>query len=377
MAMRTLLAICLAAGLLATGGAAAQGGKCKFVRIVDWAVRAGQAQIVVDGAINGNKVGIALDTGATKSLILRSTALRLDLPRQEARGYRMFGIGGETKVEIASVDDFKLGEVSTKGMQLLVAGEGQVGGGIDVLLGEDFLQRFDVEFDLANRAVRLYQPKDCDGVSLAYWTKETVAEVDIERIDDARPRVSLTVRINGKAIDAILDSGAYSSVLTKEDAAAVGVTPDTPGVVAGPSSGGLGAKSVDAWIGSFQSFAIGNESIPDIKVRFADLYKESTYTETGSRVAKKASRTQPMLLGADFLRSHRTLVSHSQHKLYFTYIGGPGGGRGACRFRKPALRPRLVELIMRAFAGGILLAEAVRFELTEGLPLRGFSRPVP
>jgi hypothetical protein len=30
-----------------------------------------------------------------------------------------------------------------------------------------------------------------------------------------------------------------------------------------------------------------------------------------------------MLLGADFLRSHRVLVSHSQRKIYFTYVGGP------------------------------------------------------
>jgi hypothetical protein len=28
-----------------------------------------------------------------------------------------------------------------------------------------------------------------------------------------------------------------------------------------------------------------------------------------------------MLLGADFLRSHRVLVAHSQRKLYFTYLG--------------------------------------------------------
>jgi hypothetical protein len=30
-----------------------------------------------------------------------------------------------------------------------------------------------------------------------------------------------------------------------------------------------------------------------------------------------------MLLGADFLRAHRVLVSHSQRKIYFTYLGGP------------------------------------------------------
>ena len=28
-----------------------------------------------------------------------------------------------------------------------------------------------------------------------------------------------------------------------------------------------------------------------------------------------------MLLGADFLRSHRVLVAHSQREMYFTYAG--------------------------------------------------------
>jgi hypothetical protein len=29
-----------------------------------------------------------------------------------------------------------------------------------------------------------------------------------------------------------------------------------------------------------------------------------------------------MLLGADFLRSHRVLIAHSQRKMYFTHAGG-------------------------------------------------------
>lgn len=318
-----LLAVCLIAGLAATEGTAADGAKCKLARIVDWPVRIVRNHIVVDGAINGQKVDITLDTGATASLILRSTAVRFDLPAREVSGRRMFGIGGETKTEIATVDDFKVGEVSTKGMRFLVAGERDVGEGVDVLLGEDFLRRFDVEFDLAHGAVRLYQSRDCDGVSLAFWTKEIAGEVEIEPIDEAHPQIGLTVRINDKPIAAILDSGASSSVVTKEDAASVGVTPDTPGVAAGRSFQGLGAKSVDTWTGSFQSFAIGNERIPDIRIRFADLYKDMTYANTGSNIARNVIRTRPMLLGADFLRAHRTLVAHSQRRLYFTYSGGP------------------------------------------------------
>jgi predicted aspartyl protease len=323
MSWRWLPAFCVAAAVATPGVAYAQTSKCRLLKIVDWPVRFVRNHVVVDGAINGQKIGIILDTGAQRSVILRSSAVRLDLPRREALGYRFYGVGGESKVEIATVDDFKLGAVSTKDMQLFVAGESDFGEGGDVLLGEDFLQRFDVEFDLPNRAVRLFQPKDCEGVSLAYWTKETAGEVAIERIDESRPRINLTVRINGKPVDAFLDSGASTSVLSKEDAASVGVTPETPGVVAVRPSGGLGAKKVENWSGPFQSFAIGNESIPDIRIRFADLFKDATFAETGSRVVRKAFERQPMLLGADFLRAHRTLVSHTQRRLYFTYAGGP------------------------------------------------------
>lgn len=265
IALRALLAAGGAIHAIVAGDAAAQAGKCKFLRIVDWPARVVRNFVVVDGAINGQKVGIALDTGAQKSIIVRAAAVRLELALREAKGYRMMGFGGETKVDIATVDDFKLGEVSTKGVQLFVAGEHDLDVGVDVLLGKDFLRRFDVEFDLPNDAVRLYQPRDCDNVSLAYQTKETVWEVAIDTVDERRPRISYTVHINGKPIEAILDSGATASVMTREHAASAGVTPESPGVAA------------SRWGG----------------------------------------------LGADFIRAHRTLVSHSQNRLYFTYTGGP------------------------------------------------------
>lgn len=320
---RSLLAVCVVAGLGLAGDAIADGARCKLAKVVDWPVRMVRNHIVVDGAINGQKIGIALDTGAQISLILRSTAVRLDLPMHEAPGWRMYGVGGESAMEVASVDAFKLGEASAMGMQLFVAGEHDFGEGVDVFLGEDFLRRFDVEFDLPHRAVRLHRSSDCDGVPLAYWTTEVVGEVEFERIDEARPRISLTVHVNGRPIDAILDSGASWSVLTKRDAALLGVTPDTPGVVATHSSRGLGAKTVDSWIGPFHSFDIGNEHLQDIRIGFADLYRQTTYTATGSHVAKNANRTEPMLLGTDFLRAYRMLVAHSQRRIYFTYSGGP------------------------------------------------------
>jgi predicted aspartyl protease len=319
----TLLAASIAIVLAAASMAVAAASNCKMVLIADWPVRLERGQVIVDGAINGQKIGIVLDSGSTIRLIPRSATERLGLTRKAARGYRMFGVGGETYVEAAEVDEFKIGQVTRKNWRVLVAGERDFGQDIAFLLGEDFLYQVDVEFDLAHGAVRLFQPRDCDGVSLAYWATEGVSEVDIEAIYDAQPQIVLTIQINGQPVRAQLDSGAGTSVLDMSDAARLGVTPDTPGVVAVGSGGGLGGKSVDYWIGPFQSVVIGNETITDTNIRFADLWKDATYTPIGSHLPRKVESTRSMVLGADFLRAHRLLVAHSQRKLYFTYAGGP------------------------------------------------------
>lgn len=313
-----------AIGLAVASMAVVAASNCKIAQIEEWPVRLERNKLIVDGAINGQQIGVILDTGTSRSLILRSTAVRLGLKLEKVSGYRIFGIGGETAVEVAFVSEFKIRQAVRKGWRVLVAGEHEVGVGSAFLLGEDFFHLADVEFDLAHNAVRLYQTEDCEGVSLAYWTTDVVAgEADIEAIDDDHPRIILTVQINGRPVKAMLDSGAATSMLTRSAAASLGVTPETPGVVAQGSTFGVGPKVVDTWIGPFESFAIGNEIIRNTTIRFADLWEGTTYTEVGRRIPKHIGGEQAMLLGVDFLRAHRVLIAHSQRKIYFTYVGGP------------------------------------------------------
>jgi predicted aspartyl protease len=297
--------------MLATASDAIAQTRCKFARVVEWPIRFVHGQIVFDGAINGKKVGIVIDTGMAASLILRSTAERLDLPRHEVRsGGIMLGLG-ETRVETAVVDEFKLGDAKTTSITFYVAGDRVFSEGEDVLLGQDFLRNFDVEFDLANRAVRLFAPKDCDHASLAYWTKETAGEVELDPFRGWPYRITFDVSINGRKTTAQLDSGASMSYMSRADAAAAGIGADTPGVVRAGWVSRIRSESTPLWTGTFRTFAIGNETIDNPKIHFGDSLERSI------------NGAQPMLLGVDFLRSHRTLVSHSQHRMYFTYIGGP------------------------------------------------------
>jgi predicted aspartyl protease len=314
-----VILVAVGPALASSVGAAASA--CTLARIEEWPVRFVHNFLVVDGAINGQPVGILLDTGSTRTLMLRSAAMRLNLPRQRVRNYRMFGVGGETPVETVRVD-FSAGETVRKSWQLLVAGEQDLGGGIDVILGEDFFHAVDVEFDLARGVVRLFEARDCDGAPLSYWASEGASEVSIQAINAARPQILVPVQVNGRSIEALLDSGAPFSILTKRDAEIAGVTPGNPGVVAVGKGRGLGSRSIDTWIGPIDSFKIGDENIRDTAMLFGDLFKDATYTEVGSLVPRRVAGLQQMLLGIDFLRSHRVLIAHSQRKLYFSYVGG-------------------------------------------------------
>jgi predicted aspartyl protease len=290
---------------------------CQLVKLAEWSVQPTHYRPVVDALINGQRVGLLLDTGAAVSLIHPFAVKRLQLTMAPRPDTRMFGIGGESRVAGVTVDEFKIGDAKLSNWQAIVAGEQSFGRGIDMLLGYDFFHQTDVEFDLANNAIRLFEARNCEGVSLAYWTREA-GEVALEPTGT----LQVTIAINGTSLIAELDSGSDISTLSMIAARHLGKTAESPGVVSGACARGLGKIRVDSWIAPFESFAIGGELIRDPKIHFSELWKHARTEETGSHIARRVRDEADMLLGADFLRTHRVLVSHRQRKMYFSYVGG-------------------------------------------------------
>src|SRR2546428_11413457 len=89
--------MCLAASAtLAVGEAAAAPQDCKLMRIEEWPLRLERNLPIIDGEINGQKVGILLDTGAARTAVTRSAATRLMLSRNDLASARPDG-GGTDK----------------------------------------------------------------------------------------------------------------------------------------------------------------------------------------------------------------------------------------------------------------------------------------
>jgi predicted aspartyl protease len=320
---RTCTALLAVSAALACGAAAAaERADCKPVPVAEWAVRLDRNEVLTDGTLDGEPISVKIDTGSMRTLAFRSTAQRLRLTPRRTRD-RVFAIGGEAEIDVAVISELRIGDLVRPGKQLVVAADRDRGDAVDLILGHDFLHRYDVEFDLPHGAVRLFKSGTCATGSPVYWTSYRPREVEIEPVDDVRPQIVLPVRVNDRQLLALLDSGAATTLLSKNDAAAAGVTPETPGVIAVGSVSGLGRKSMTAWVAPFDTIGIGNEVIKGSLLLFTDLYQATTYVPKDSRVPKKVDNRELMLIGVDFLRAHRMLIAHDQRRIYFTYTGGP------------------------------------------------------
>src|SRR5258708_18605439 len=149
---------------------AAEPNPCTLFRIDTLRVRPHPRSRVVDGEIKGKRSGILLDTSAWRSVIDPGAARRLELPLTRRPGYRWSAAGAEGSVEVAMIDELKLGQGSRKDLSVLVAAK-ELGGDVALILGHHFFQPVDVCFDLANNKWNPFRAVNCGGSNLAYWAK--------------------------------------------------------------------------------------------------------------------------------------------------------------------------------------------------------------
>ncbi|MDE1145501.1 MAG: retropepsin-like aspartic protease [Azospirillaceae bacterium] len=266
---------------------------------------------LLDASINGEKVHFLLDTGAFMGQITKPAAERLKLTRALVPYVHAEGVGGRVPLYVTHIESMTLGDWQAQNIPFVVFTDHDLGSPDTVeLIGEDFLSRFDLDIDIAHNRLTLYRASNCDNAPLAVWDGG-YGEAEMGRSMQGDPKIWLTVKLNGVDVRAVLDTGATHSVVTKSAAERAGITSQSAGVSQSGLSSGIGDNQVQDYIGTFDSFALGDEEIKHVRLRFGDLFEGWVPGEP------------EMLLGIDFLRAHRVLVSHSQHKIYFSYVGGP------------------------------------------------------
>jgi len=295
---------------------------CKIAQLAELHVDRVNNRPFVDGQINGEPVRILLDTGSADSFMSGGAARRLKLSlRDSNRTYR--GVNGETRVQFAVVDHLQIGSFRADDLLFHVTAPkvGEKPDEIGFVLGANFFWHFATEFDLAHGVVRLLQPIDCKPEQLVYWDQSYfLATTEFMTSDD--PWIITHVVVNGVRLRALLDSGASTSSISTIAARQAGITVDSPGVVPSTPVVGWAAQPLPTWIARFDTFSVGNETIRNARIRMGDLFGADRDSSTGSHIAQASNEMPDLILGEDFLQSHRVVVLPHERAALFTYNGG-------------------------------------------------------
>jgi predicted aspartyl protease len=257
--------------------------------------------ILVEVMINDRPARMILDTGAQRSVVSKEAVQRLDLALDEWVATTMRGVGGVERNRNALPRSLTLGglplerRTRTRDTSLTVAS--LTGAAFDGLLGRDFLAPFDLDLDLRSARVTLHRVEDCRGAFLPWESPYLPLPVS----NPADSALVVTVRLDGVALRALLDTGAGSTVLAAPGMARMGLTLEALARSPQAQAAGLGPRTVVGWRHRFASLDAGGLRTEDAELWVAPV---------------RLTPIVDMLLGADWLAGKRVWISFTTRQVF-------------------------------------------------------------
>jgi len=262
-------------------------------------------QVSIDGSAPKRFV---IDTAASDTTIMPK--LRAEMPGLVAKagGAPLDGAAGRTQVETAVVGQLQVAGHAFRTPELLLLPPGPTDRlGVDGILGADIIADFVVEMDMPGRGWRMTSKVEAgmlDGLS---------ASAPFVLDDQRAPR--LTIRINGVEMPAVLDTGARGTIVNWAGARAIGLTPDSPGLIKASDIKGATNHATASVEARLTVLTIGEAKVDGPKVRIADL---SVFKVLGFQPDQPA-----VILGIDMFADRRFVIDHPGRRLHISPPAAP------------------------------------------------------
>jgi predicted aspartyl protease len=301
---RAALLLWLAVAVLALPVAAV--AQCRVVKRQDVKLEMVLNHLFTTLQVNGTDAEFMVDTGAMRTLVTDDTVARLGLKLDQWRSTMMQGVGGYSRKRDAVLDSFtvqgmplrRFGSNPDIDVAVGVIGEPVVNGHrIAGILGVDYLSSYDIDLDVRGRRMALYDVSGCSGRFIPW--QGAYQRVPLELAPNRL--VMMRAMLEGRPINAALDSGADNSAVSSVAAARIGVTPEV--LSRDPGSFGTG---------------VGAQRVPVHRHRFTQLrLGDGVFDNTTLMVLDLPTGPFDMLVGLDFLTTRRVWISYATAQVFF------------------------------------------------------------
>ena len=269
-------------------------------------------RLEIDGSVDLAPLKMTIDTGTAWTSVSSAVVARLNL-RVAPTVTTESTPAGEKSGTTAKLKELSLGRFQWIEPWVVVGWQGV--GAPDVMVGANVLLEHDVELD--GRRIAFFAPTGCEDAALAYWA-EDVPWVPTAVVAPRDLRTIVSVQVNGQPVRALVDSGSPATILDSAVARRLGAEPEDAGTQ--PAVAGSRVKRVS--VARVDAIAIGPEIVRHARLQVGDLRPGGLGDVPATKSDRQAPEVPEMILGADFVQSHHLLFATSQHRLYFSYLGG-------------------------------------------------------
>jgi hypothetical protein len=346
---RTSILAGVALGLIGGGGETAAGAAfpspaagCSLPALATFHLDPRSYVPLIDGEINGRKVQFIAGVSSATAIFLPA-AKALDVEEMPGGQRFILAPGEAMAVGYGWVRDLELNDMPRKVLSsydvhqdfrilLMDGGLGSTSSPAAVL-GAQFWSLADDDLDLNANSITLVRPTGCAPADRLLFNGGAYSQTRLLSGPTTALQDRVAVMVDGVPLEALIDTGAGASILTRQGASKLGH--GWPLADAQPQ-GQLftgGKRGEIAWSKArFKTFSIGDETIQNPRIAVADLYdlahEQKDVWKYGDR-PHPAAPPMPgvlipdMILGADFFRAHHVLISNSRRMVYFVYNGAP------------------------------------------------------
>jgi predicted aspartyl protease len=259
-------------------------------------------QVTVPVTIDDRSTRLVVDTGSVYGSISSALASELGLKRE--RGARIYELLGHIPLyDIVFAHSFRMGNLSTDSIGFYVAPSQALHADSGGMLGPDVMSKYDVEFDFAHARFNIFSQDHCPG-RVVYWTNEPYARVAI-RVDGDW-HISVPVTLDGKKIEALVDTGSYRSSMSLDVAKSVlGIDENNPALKTLEPISINGLAPVALHLYPFQTLELDGV---EVRNPLIDIFPGATF----------GRRAPQLILGLGMLRQLHLYIAYGEQTLYAT-----------------------------------------------------------